>query len=746
MDCNSSARDGGAKNTALRDALTYRAAGLSVTPIRRDGSKSPYLDGWQNRRLTEEEIRALFDTPNPPGIGIVCGKVSDNLELLDFDEYADTIFPAWRELVEAECPGLVAQLCVVQTPDYGYHCRYRCRGMVIPGNTKLAQEPYKDPTTGKPKRRTLIETRGEGGQGLAPGCPPECHPSGRLYVHHSGPPLTDLQDITPEEREVLLRCARSSDWMPPSEPKARQTRQRKESAGLLPGDDFCRRGPDWRDILEPHGWERARQSGAVSYWRRPGKDGRGWSATTGYCRSDKSGELFAVFSSNADPFEGPAGGKSCSCYSKFSAFTMLNHGGDFKAAAKALAADGYGDQGRKAAGPWGQDGQADDGTHPHVHTDTGGESADVAADDGRPPQHACGKGDVRLGPLTLRLAHARRTGSGRLHITVAITEGGKPRDELDISNTESARQKAAARLRQMLGADAEARERVDAAIAELIVAGSKDAATAPDKGVPPVLEVVRQLVPDLLDVRFRTERGGLWSERERREITRAEFITGYGTRLLEAVAKLSPVQPPGGILDFVQPVRCALEIVWTDLRTHKPEEVDANLGKDSAAAAAFWETVSWAWRKPKTFEKAKTVDAEVAALSSLIQRVKTAAVPYLGAKVLPNKREKWREAKPAFPAWWRPVIAEDGQPAIRLAMRWDLPRHMDVALPGVHDQLAFSTLGERYGVFDQNPPVSEVAEGGTKRVAVLTRERTDELLAAPDEHEEATTPEEAETH
>jgi hypothetical protein len=188
MDCNSSARDGGAKNTVLRDALTYDGAALAVTPIRRDGSKSPYLDGWQDRRLTEEEIRALFDTPNPPGIGIVCGKVSDNVELLDFDEYAATIFPAWGELVEAECPGLVARFCVVQTPDYGYHCRYRCRGIVIPGNTKLAQEPYKDPKTGKPKRRTLIETRGEGGQGLAPGCPPECHPSGHPSRRSATPP------------------------------------------------------------------------------------------------------------------------------------------------------------------------------------------------------------------------------------------------------------------------------------------------------------------------------------------------------------------------------------------------------------------------------------------------------------------------------------------------------------------------------------------------------------------------------
>ena len=87
-------------------------------------------------------------------------------------------------------------------------------------------------------------------------------------------------------------------------------------------------------LLEPHGWRVARACGEVTYWKRPGKDGPGWSATTGRCRNEQSGELLYVFSGNASPFE-PA-----HAYSKFATCALLNHAADFKAAAKALAEQG----------------------------------------------------------------------------------------------------------------------------------------------------------------------------------------------------------------------------------------------------------------------------------------------------------------------------------------------------------------------------------------------------------------------
>src|SRR5262249_31669647 len=88
----------------------------------------------------------------------------------------------------------------------------------------------------------------------------------------------------------------------------------------------------------PHGWRVHRQSGDVTYWTRPGKKvAAGLSATTGYCTGEDGRDLLYVFSSNAAPFEQ---GKS---YSRFGAYTYLNHGGDFLAAARDLGARGYGD-------------------------------------------------------------------------------------------------------------------------------------------------------------------------------------------------------------------------------------------------------------------------------------------------------------------------------------------------------------------------------------------------------------------
>jgi hypothetical protein len=333
--------------TPLDAALTYLRAGLSVIPIRRDGSKAP--DGkllpivwseedargvasWKpftERLPTEAEVRAWFDRADPPGIGVVSGKVSGNLETIDFDREAEVLFPAWQELVEEEAPGLVEKLSVVRTPrrPAGYHVRYRCPEVVIPGNQPLAVDPSK-----KGKERTLIETRGEGGYALAPGSPEECHDSHAAYAHHAGPRLSQVQAVAPELRECLLRCTRyfsreAKQEAPPPGP------------GLKPGEDFDARGPDWQEILGPHGWECTGRRGDERRWRRPGKDGRTWSATTGHCRGKDGADLLRVFSSSAHPFED---GKA---YGKFRAWSLLNHEGDWSAAAKALAAQGFGTKG-----------------------------------------------------------------------------------------------------------------------------------------------------------------------------------------------------------------------------------------------------------------------------------------------------------------------------------------------------------------------------------------------------------------
>jgi hypothetical protein len=333
---------------------------MSVIPIRPDGSKRPTLPSWrpfQKEAPSEELVRGWW-ADGKAGVAVICGKVSGNEECLDFD--LGELFAQWCELVEATAPGLVARLTVVRTPrePAAYHVPYRCPEVVVPGNTKLAQRPGTDPETGKPCLVTLIETRGEGGYVLVPGSPPACHPSGHTYEHIAGPPLTELPVLTAAEREALLSAARSFDQGSAARAKRAPGGANRPGAVLRPGDDYDRRGPSWAEVLGPHGWVRVYSRGEVEFWRRPGKDTPGISATTGYCKGQDGADLLAVFSSNAHPFEGPSGARPCTCYGKLAAFALLNHNGDFKAAARELRRQGYGGQGRR------EDGQPHQGAGP----------------------------------------------------------------------------------------------------------------------------------------------------------------------------------------------------------------------------------------------------------------------------------------------------------------------------------------------------------------------------------------------
>ena len=104
------------------------------------------------------------------------------------------------------------------------------------------------------------------------------------------------------------------------------------SSGDRPGDDF-NQCATWDELLQPEGWALIYERDEIGHWRRPGKD-VGISATTNFGGSD----LFYCFTTSTEFDANRA-------YDKFSAYTYLHHGGDFGAAAKDLADQGYGDGG-----------------------------------------------------------------------------------------------------------------------------------------------------------------------------------------------------------------------------------------------------------------------------------------------------------------------------------------------------------------------------------------------------------------
>jgi hypothetical protein len=300
-------------NQVLQTALTLLRAGLSAIPI--GAHKRPAIASWKcyQIRLSTPEEWTAWVASRPCGLAIVLGLVSGNGEMIDFDD--TSVLRPWYDLVEAMAPGLISRLVIVKTPTNGRHFYYR--SPVIEGNQKLAVDA---------QRQTMIETRGEGGYALIPPSPAWCHPDHKMYELRQGD-LADIPTITEDERDILLNCARAlTQYVEPE--RVYTPRHATATDGTRPGDIFAA-NVSWEDILRPHGWRVVGHHGEVTRWCRPGKRG-GLSATTGYC-----GDHLYVFSSNAHPFEPER------AYRKFTAYALLNTGGDFSKAATIVARQGY---------------------------------------------------------------------------------------------------------------------------------------------------------------------------------------------------------------------------------------------------------------------------------------------------------------------------------------------------------------------------------------------------------------------
>lgn len=299
-------------------ARACMAAGICVLPAKRV-EKRPAVGQWKQyrSRLPTDVEWSAWLANGIDALCIVCGRVSGNAEMIDFDAGGE-LFDAWTARIS---PDLLAKLVIEKTQRDGRHIFYRCQAEVC-GNMKLAQRLVVG------KIVTLIETRGEGGLFLCAPTPGYALLQGDL----ARPPV-----LTADERDALLQAAwELNEYVPPVVDLPLEPDRTCQTTMLTvtdacasterPGDDFNKRG-DVRAVLTQAGWSRVRE-GVNEYWRRPGKTS-GWSATL------KDG-VFYVFSANAAPFEPNR------AYSPFSVFALLNHGGNFEDAARALRLAGYG--------------------------------------------------------------------------------------------------------------------------------------------------------------------------------------------------------------------------------------------------------------------------------------------------------------------------------------------------------------------------------------------------------------------
>ena len=289
----------------LNTAKRYLSSGLSVLPARKD-TKRPAIGAWSlyQERLPFPSELERFNMNLYDGICLVCGKVSGNLEVIDFD-CGGAAFPAWAKLIPLE---LGKKLVIESTQSGGYHIFYRT-ATPVPGNLKLACGVRGD------KKVTLIETRGEGGLVL-------CSP-GKGYTLKRGE-LTALSVLTEDERNLLIKAARSLDESTPDEKVCKMFTCKELSctSDFRPGDEYNKNG-DIISLLQKHNWRISSTCGSTLHLTRPGKS----SGTSATLRD----RILYVFSSNAFPFEMNTG------YTPFHVYTLLEHNGDFSSAARALA-------------------------------------------------------------------------------------------------------------------------------------------------------------------------------------------------------------------------------------------------------------------------------------------------------------------------------------------------------------------------------------------------------------------------
>jgi len=321
----------------IEAALKYLRAGLCVLPAVR-AEKRPAVPRWKEfQRALPSEVQLAAWCRRADALCLVCGAVSGNLEMLDFD-LAGEAFDAWYAKVREVAPTLLEGLVIEQSPSGGWHVVYRCQELVC-GNLKLAQRiewaagPDEVAIAGKtykPRQDaqgrwhvvlTTIETRGEGGLFL-------CAPTPGYKLVQGD--LAELPVLSAAERETLLEAAWSLNeyWPEP----AGHNQGRSGPIDSRPGDDFNQRG-DIRSVLRRHGWTLAKPAGSDGneHWRRPGKT----SGTSATLKDD----VFYCFSTSASPFE------PNKAYSPFAVYALLEHGGDYTAAAAALRAEGFGGDG-----------------------------------------------------------------------------------------------------------------------------------------------------------------------------------------------------------------------------------------------------------------------------------------------------------------------------------------------------------------------------------------------------------------
>ena len=281
----------------------YISYGLSVIPCK---GKIPTVTSWKEYQNNIPGFEADEWTGN---IAIICGKVSGGVVCVDFDIKNGNKWDDWIGIVQDQYPELLSKLVIESTPSGGYHVVFRTEVEIK--NVKLACNK---------ENKATIETRGEGGYFV-------CAPSENYGMYFGA--FSSISKLNYEETEIVIQACKSLNEYHIEKPEPQRNEPTTNTCGLTPFDDYDSRS-DIVSLLSSHGWDTLFNRGNTTYFRRPGKDGRGISASW-----NNVPDRFYVFSTSTQ-FENQHIYKASAVYS------ILEHGGDFSTAAKELSRQGFG--------------------------------------------------------------------------------------------------------------------------------------------------------------------------------------------------------------------------------------------------------------------------------------------------------------------------------------------------------------------------------------------------------------------
>ena len=260
-----------------KTAKKYKDAGLNILPAWKN-TKRPSTADW--RCYQSEFYEGKYPTD---AICAVCGEISGNLEVIDFDKKAVS-YEAWRAEVLKSLPEKIFDILVIErTQSNGKHVAYRAEE--IEPTQKLCMIANKEGGYD-----CTIETRSEGSIVLIA-------PSDGYEVESGS--WENVPYLEKEVRDILINAARAltEQTIVPSFRDAPVEFKDMHKETL--GEDvaiFLREDDASKKLLQKHGWTYVCDyQGNKELWRRPGKT-TGVSATL-----DKETGLVYCWTSNAYP-------------------------------------------------------------------------------------------------------------------------------------------------------------------------------------------------------------------------------------------------------------------------------------------------------------------------------------------------------------------------------------------------------------------------------------------------------------